>query len=49
MLIDGNGKHITKFEYVCIVLARIGGQFGSTLTGTLAAVGLDEVTNGYVP
>ncbi len=42
------GKHITKLEYVCIMLARIGGQFGSTLTGTLAAAFLHELYYGPV-
>ncbi len=41
-----SGKHISKFEYVCIMLARIGGQFGSTLTGTLAAAFLHELYFG---
>ena len=31
----GVGKYITKFEYVCIMLARISGQSGTTLTGIL--------------
>lgn len=41
-----SGKYISKFEYVCIMLARIGGQFGSTLTGTLAAAFLHELYFG---
>ena len=41
-------KYITKFEYVCIMLARIGGQFGATLTGTLAAAFLHELYYGPV-
>ena len=42
------GKYITKFEYICIIFARIGGQFGSTLTGTLAAAFLHELYFGPV-
>ncbi len=42
------GKYITKFEYVCIMLARVGGQFGTTLTGTLAAAFLHELYFGPV-
>ncbi len=42
------GKHITKFEYVCLMLARIGGMFGTTLTGTLAAAFLHELYYGPV-
>lgn len=42
------GKFISKFEYVCIMLARIGGQFGTTLTGTLAAAFLHELYYGPV-
>lgn len=41
-------KHITKFEYVCLMLARIGGMFGTTLTGTLAAAFLHELYYGPV-
>ena len=41
-------KHITRFEYICIMLARIGGQFGSTLTGTLAFTFLHELYFGPV-
>ncbi len=41
-------KHITNFEYICIMLARIGGQFGTTLTGTLAAAFLHELYYGPV-
>ena len=40
------GKYISKFEYVCIMLARIGGMFGTTLTGTLAAAFLHELYFG---
>ncbi len=42
------GKHITKFEYVCLMLARIGGMFGTTLTGTLATAFLHELYYGPV-
>ena len=45
---SNEGKYITKFEYVCIMLARIGGQFGTTLTGTLAAAFLHELYFGPV-
>ncbi len=55
-LSGGEGKYITKFEYVCIMLARIGGMFGTTLTGTLATAFLYELYFGpagvdadYVP
>lgn len=41
-----DGKYITTFEYVCIMLARIGGMFGTTLTGTLAAAFLHELYFG---
>ncbi len=41
-------KHITKFEYICLMLARIGGMFGTTLTGTLAAAFLHELYFGPV-
>ena len=43
---NSEGKYISKFEYVCIMLARIGGQFGTTLTGTLAAAFLHELYFG---
>ena len=42
------GKNVTTFEYVCLMLARIGGQFGTTLTGTLAAAFLHELYFGPV-
>lgn len=42
------GKHITKFEYACLMFARIGGMFGTTLTGTLAAAFLHELYFGPV-
>ncbi len=41
-------KHISKFEYVCILLSRAGGMFGTTLTGTLAAAFLHELYYGPV-
>ena len=41
-------KNVTKFEYVCLMLARIGGMFGTTLTGTLAAAFLHELYYGPV-
>ena len=42
------GKYVTKFEYFCLMLARIGGMFGTTLTGTLAAAFLHELYYGPV-
>ena len=45
---DNEGKYITKFEYVCIMLARMGGVLGTTLTGTLAAAFLHELYFGPV-
>ncbi len=42
------GKNVTKFEYICLMLARIGGMFGTTLTGTLAAAFLHELYYGPV-
>ena len=36
-------KHITKIEYVSLILSRVGGMFGTTLTGTLAATFLYEL------
>ncbi|MBR6568061.1 MAG: MFS transporter [Clostridia bacterium] len=44
----GEGKYITTFEYVCIMLSRAGGQFGTTLTGTLATAFLLELYFGPV-
>lgn len=41
-------KHVTMLEYVSICLARIGGMFGTTLTGTLAATFLYELYFGPV-
>ena len=40
------GRNVTTFEYVCLALARIGGMFGTTLTGTLAAAFLHELYFG---
>lgn len=40
------GKCITKFEYACLMMARIGGMFGTTLTGTLASAFLHELYYG---
>ncbi len=42
------GKNVTTFEYICLSLARIGGMFGTTLTGTLAAAFLHELYFGPV-
>ena len=42
------GKCVTKFEYVCLILARVGGMFGTTLTGTLATAFLHELYYGPV-
>ena len=42
------GKNVTRFEYFCLMLARIGGMFGTTLTGTLAAAFLHELYYGPV-
>ena len=39
-------KNVTRFEYICLMLARIGGMFGTTLTGTLAAAFLHELYFG---
>ena len=41
-------RNVTTFEYVCLSLARIGGMFGTTLTGTLAAAFLHELYFGPV-
>ncbi len=45
---SAEGKCVTKFEYICLMLARIGGMFGTTLTGTLAAAFLHELYFGPV-
>lgn len=42
----GEGKYISKFEYFCVMLSRIGGMFGTTLTGTLATAFLHELYFG---
>ena len=42
------GKNVTTFEYICLSLARIGGMFVTTLTGTLAAAFLHELYFGPV-
>ena len=42
----GDGKYISTFEYVCVMLSRIGGMFGTTLTGTLAAAFVYELYFG---
>lgn len=47
-LSHNEGKFITKFEYVCIMLSRIGGMFGTTLTGTLASAFVYELYFGPV-
>ena len=47
-LTGNDGKYISKFEYVCVMLSRIGGMFGTTLTGTLAAAFLHELYFGPV-
>ena len=39
-------KNVTTFEYICLILARVGGMFGTTLTGTLAAAFLHELYYG---
>ncbi|MBR4241702.1 MAG: MFS transporter, partial [Eubacterium sp.] len=41
-------KNVSTFEYICLMLARIGGMFGTTLTGTLAAAFLHELYYGSV-
>ncbi len=45
-LSNGEGKYISKFEYVCIMLSRAGGMFGTTLTGSLATTFLLELYFG---
>ena len=39
-------RNVTMFEYICLMLARVGGMFGTTLTGTLAAAFLHELYFG---
>ena len=46
--LGNNGKFVTKLEYVCIILQRVGGMFGTTLTGTLASAFLLELYFGPV-
>lgn len=41
-------KNVTFIEYISLCLARIGGMFGTTLTGTLAATFLYELYFGPV-
>ncbi len=41
-------KNVTFIEYISICLARVGGMFGTTLTGTLAATFLYELYFGPV-
>lgn len=36
-------KNISKLEYASLIIARVGGMFGTTLTGTLAATFLYEL------
>ena len=36
-------KNVTKLEYISLIVARVGGMFGTTLTGTLAATFLYEL------
>ena len=36
-------KNISKLEYLSLILSRVGGMFGTTLTGTLAATFLYEL------
>lgn len=45
---NSEGRYISKFEYTCIMIARAGGQFGTTLTGTLASAFLLELYFGPV-
>ena len=47
-LASGEKKYVTKFEYLCLMMARVGGMFGTTLTGTLAAAFLHELYFGSV-
>lgn len=43
---QNTGKYVTKFEYACLIMARVGGMFGTTLTGTLATAFLHELYFG---
>ena len=36
-------RNVTKLEYISLIVARVGGMFGTTLTGTLAATFLYEL------
>lgn len=47
-LTGNEGRYISKFEYFCVMLSRIGGMFGTTLTGSLAAAFLHELYFGPV-
>ena len=38
-----HGKNVTVIEYISLAISRIGGMFGTTLTGTLAAAFLYEL------
>lgn len=40
---DSGIKYVSRIEYVSLILARIGGMFGTTLTGTLASTFLYEL------
>lgn len=41
-------KNVTLIEYISLIIARAGGMFGTTLTGTLAATFLYEMYFGPV-
>ncbi|MCQ2462668.1 MAG: MFS transporter, partial [Clostridia bacterium] len=41
-------KNVTLIEYISLLIARVGGMFGTTLTGTLAATFLYELYFGPV-
>ena len=43
---SGQGRNITNFEYIWLIVARIGGMFVTTLTGTLAGTYANEVYFG---
>ena len=47
-IVNADGRYISKFEYFCVMLSRIGGMFGITLTGSLAAAFLHELYYGPV-
>ena len=42
-------KNITKIEYISLIICRVGGMFGTTLTGTLAATFLYELFFADLP